>query len=86
MRQQLALLFAKNYWAKKEPVNVDQLLAAAASINLKSAKKAQADSASPEAAPQPEGKSEEKEQKPAWDTFLNKPEAKPENEDINSQL
>lgn len=86
VRQQLALLFSKNYWAKKEPVNVDQLLAAAASVNLKSAKKPQADSASPEAASQSEGESEEKEQKPAWDTFLNKPEAKPENEDINSQL
>jgi hypothetical protein len=86
VRQQLALLFSKNYWAKKEPVNVDELLAAAASVNLKSARKPDADSASQEQQPKPTEQSEEKEQKPAWDSFLKQPEAKPENEDINSQL
>jgi hypothetical protein len=86
VRQQLALLFSKNYWAKKEPVNVDELLAAAASVNLKSAKKPDAGSTTQEAQRQPDGKSEEKEQKPAWESFLKQPEAKPENEDINSQL
>ena len=39
VRQELSLLFAKNYWAKKEPANVDELLAAAASITLKTGKK-----------------------------------------------
>ena len=39
VRQELCLLFSKNYWAKKEPANVDQLLAAAASVTLKTGKK-----------------------------------------------
>jgi hypothetical protein len=86
VRQQLALLFSKNYWAKKEPVNVDELLAAAAGINLKSAKKSEANSATEDQQPQSAEKSEEKEEKPVWENFLKKPEAKPENEDIDSQL
>lgn len=86
VRQQLALLFSKNYWAKKEPVNVDELLAAAASVNLKSAKKPSAGSTSEEQQPKASEQSDEKEEKPAWENFLKKPEAKPENEDINSQL
>ena len=86
VRQQLALLFSKNYWSKKEPVNVEELLAAAASVNLKSAKKANAGSANEEQQPQAAQQSEEKQEKPAWESFLKKPEAKPENEDIDSQL
>ena len=87
VRQQLCLLFSKNYWAKKEPANVDQLLAAAASVNLKSAKKPDAASTSEGQHPsQTPAQSEEKEEKPAWENFLKKPEAKPENEDIDSQL
>lgn len=84
VRQQLNLLFSKNYWAKKEPVNVDELLAAAASVNLKNKKPA--DPAGSAQHSQTPGKSEEKEEKPTWENFLKKPEAKPENEDINSQL
>lgn len=84
VRQQLSLLFSKNYWAKKEPVNVDQLLAAAASVKLKAKKPT--DPASGAQQPQTPEQSEEKEEKPAWENFLKKPEAKPENEDINSQL
>ncbi len=84
VRQELSLLFSKNYWAKKEPVNVDQLLAAAASVNLKTKKST--DPASSAQQSQIPEKSEEKEEKPAWENFLKKPEAKPENEDINSQL
>jgi hypothetical protein len=87
VRQQLALLFSKNYWAKKEPVNVDELLAAAASVNLKTAKKADSNAVSAEAKPAERSEqSKEKEEKPAWENFLKKPEAKPENEDISSQL
>ena len=41
VRQELCLLFSKNYWAKKEPANVDELLAAAASVTLKTGKKPQ---------------------------------------------
>jgi hypothetical protein len=86
VRQQLALLFANNYWAKKDPVNVDELLAAAAGVNLKSTKKS--DSAATNAESQPEAgeQAEEKEEKPVWENFLKKPEAKPDNEEINSQL
>jgi len=87
VRQQLCLLFSKNYWAKKEPVNVDQLLAAAASVNLKTEKKPGADSKSEAQSPQATEQSEEKKvEKPVWENFLKKPEAKPENEDIDSQL
>jgi tetratricopeptide (TPR) repeat protein len=86
VRQELSLLFSKNYWAKKEPTNVDQLLAAAASVTLKTGKKpdVQAKDVTPSAdAPE---KSEQKEEKPAWENFLKKPETKPENEDIDSEL
>ncbi len=86
VRQQLALLFSKNYWAKKEPVNVDQLLAAAASVNLKNMKKPETAPTSVGQQPQTPAESEEKEEKPAWENFLKKPEAKPDNEDIDSQL
>ena len=65
-------------------MNVDQLLAAAASVNLKTKKST--DPASSAQQSQIPEKSEEKEEKPAWENFLKKPEAKPENEDINSQL
>jgi hypothetical protein len=86
VRQQLSLLFSKNYWAKKEPANVHQLLAAAASVTLKTEKKpdAQAEQATPAA--NAAEQSEEKEQKPVWESFLKKPETKPENEDIDSEL
>jgi tetratricopeptide (TPR) repeat protein len=86
VRQQLGLLFSKNYWARKEPVNVDQLLAAAASVNLKTTKKPDTSSASDAPQSQTPEPSQEKEEKPAWENFLKKPEAKPENEDIDSQL
>ena len=66
-------------------MNVDQLLAAAASVNLKS-QKAQPIREQRRNSPKLPKKSEEKEEKPAWENFLKKPEAKPENEDINSQL
>jgi hypothetical protein len=85
VRQQLALLFANNYWAKKDPVNVDELLAAAAGIKLKSAKKPDAGTASGEQQPGAAEKAEEKE-KPVWENFLKQPEAKPDNEEIDSQL
>ena len=86
VRQQLALLFANNYWAKKEPVNVDELLAAAAGIKLKSTKKPNSGTASEEQQPGAAEKAEEKEEKPVWENFLKKPEAKPDNEEIDSQL
>ena len=86
VRQQLCLLFSKNYWAKKEPVNVDQLLAAAASVNLKTGEKPNTDAKSEEQSPQATEQSEKKEEKPVWENFLKKPEAKPENEDIDSKL
>ena len=86
VRQELCLLFANNYWAKKEPANVDQLLAAAASVTLTTGKKPAAESKKEVQSPQTTEQSEEKEQKPVWSNFLNKPEAKPENEDIDSQL
>jgi tetratricopeptide (TPR) repeat protein len=86
VRQELSLLFSKNYWAKKEPVNVDQLLAAAASVTLKTEKKPdpQAKDVTPSA--DSAEKPEEKEQKPAWENFLKKPETKLDNEDIESEL
>jgi tetratricopeptide (TPR) repeat protein len=86
VRQQLALLFANNYWAKKEPVNVDELLAAAAGVNLKSTKKPNSATTDAEQQPQAGEKAEEKEEKPVWENFLKKPEAKPDDEEIDSQL
>ena len=86
VRQELCLLFSKSYWAKKEPANVDQLLAAAASVTLKTGKKRDPESTgttpSPEAMTQPD----KKEEKPVWDNFLSRPEATPENEDTDSKL
>jgi hypothetical protein len=86
VRQQLALLFSKNYWAKKEPVNVDQLLAAAASVNLKNTKKPDAGAVAEGQQPQAAETPEKKEEKPAWENFLKTPEDKPDNEEIDSQL
>ena len=82
VRQELSLLFAKNYWAKKEPTNVDELLAAAASVTLKTGKNP--DTPAKDQAPSANAaeQSEEKEEKPAWENFLKKPETKPENEDL----
>jgi hypothetical protein len=85
VRQQLALLFSNNYWAKKEPVNVGELLAAAAGVTLKSAKKPNSTATSEEQQPQTAEPAEEKE-KPVWENFLKQPEAKPDNEEIDSQL
>jgi hypothetical protein len=87
VRQELCLLFSKNYWAKKEPANVDQLLAAAASVTLKTGKKPHAETKDA-TTPSPEASepSDKKEEKPVWENFLNKPEAKPENEDNDSTL
>jgi hypothetical protein len=85
VRQELSLLFSKNYWAKKEPANVDQLLAAAASITLRTEKTPPGETV--EATPPADGESsEKKEEKPAWEAFLNKPETKSENEEIDSEL
>jgi tetratricopeptide (TPR) repeat protein len=84
VRQELCLLFSKNYWAKKESVNVDQLLAAAASINLKTGKKSEETKNAATASPDTSEQSEKKEEKPTWEGFLNKPEANPENEDNDS--
>jgi hypothetical protein len=86
VRQQLALLFSNNYWAKKEPVNVEELLAAAAGINLKSAKKASSGTTSEEQASQAAEQPQEEKEKPKWENFLKQPEAKPDNEEIDSQL
>ena len=86
VRQELCLLFSKNYWAKKEPANVDQLLAAAASITLKTGKKPEGETKNATQSPEGAKPSEKKEEKPVWDNFLKKPEAKPENEDIDSNL
>ena len=87
VRQELCLLFSKNYWAKKEPANVEQLLAAAASVTLKTGKTPSADAKNDSQSAQPtEQQPEKKEEKPTWENFLKNPEAKPENEDINSQL
>jgi hypothetical protein len=83
VRQQLALLFSNNYWAKKEAVNVEELLAAAAGINLKSAKKPNSGTTSEEP---PEAADKPQEEKPVWENFLKQPEAKPDNEEIDSQL
>ena len=85
VRQQLALLFANNYWAKKDPVNVDELLAAAAGVNLKSTKKPNSAATGEEQSAQTAEKAEEKE-KPVWENFLKQPEAKPDNEEIDSKL
>ncbi len=85
VRQQLALLFSNNYWAKKEAVNVEELLAAAAGINLKSAKKPNSEGTSEEQQPEAAEKPQE-EKKPVWENFLKQPEAKPDNEEIDSQL
>jgi hypothetical protein len=87
VRQELCLLFSKNYWAKKEPANVDQLLAAAASVTLKTGKKPHTETKDA-TTPSPEAlePSDKKEEKPVWENFLNKPEAKPENEDNDSTL
>ena len=85
VRQQLALLFSNNYWAKKEPVNVEELLAAAAGVTLKSAKKTNSATTSEEQQSQAAEQAEEKE-KPVWENFLKQPEAKPDNEEIDSQL
>jgi tetratricopeptide (TPR) repeat protein len=84
VRQQLALLFSNNYWAKKEPINVEELLAAAAGISLKATKKTNSATTSEE--PQPEAPEKPQEEKPAWENFLKQPEAKPDNEEIDSQL
>jgi tetratricopeptide (TPR) repeat protein len=86
VRQELCLLFSKNYWAKKEPANVDQLLAAAASVTLKTSKKRDPETTGPTQSPEDAAQSDKKEEKPVWENFLNRPEAKPENEDIDSKL
>jgi tetratricopeptide (TPR) repeat protein len=86
VRQELCLLFSKNYWAKKEPANVDQLLAAAASVTLKTGHKPSAETKDATQSPEAPEQSDKKEEKPNWDNFLKKPEAKPENEDIDSTL
>jgi hypothetical protein len=86
VRQELCLLFSKNYWARKEPANVDQLLAAAASVTLKTGKKPGAETKDATQSPNAAEQSDEKEEKPVWESFLNKPETKPENEDIDSEL
>ena len=86
VRQQLALLFSNNYWAKKEPVNVEELLAAAAGVNLKSAKKATSGTTSEGQQPQSAEQPQEGKEKPVWENFLKQPEAKPDNEEIDSQL
>ena len=85
VRQELCLLFSKSYWAKKEPANVEELLAAAASVTLKTGKKPATESKGGEQSPET-SEPEKKDEKPVWENFLNKPEAKPENEDINSTL
>jgi tetratricopeptide (TPR) repeat protein len=86
VRQELCLLFSKNYWARKEPAKVDELLAAAASITLKTGKKPEGETKNTTQSPEGAKPSEKKEEKPVWDNFLKKPEAKPENEDIDSKL
>jgi tetratricopeptide (TPR) repeat protein len=86
VRQELCLLFSKNYWAKKEPANVDQLLAAAASVTLKTSKKRNPETTGPTQSPEDAVQPDKKEEKPVWENFLNRPEAKPENEDIDSKL
>ena len=86
VRQQLALLFSNNYWAKKEPVNVEELLAAAAGVNLKSAKKTNSGTTSEGQQPQSAEQAQEGKEKPVWENFLKQPEAKPDNEEIDSQL
>jgi tetratricopeptide (TPR) repeat protein len=86
VRQELCLLFSKNYWAKKEPAKVDDLLAAAASITLKTGKKPEGEAKNTTQSPDAAKPTEKKEEKPVWDNFLNKPEAKPENDDIDSKL
>ena len=86
VRQELCLLFSKNYWAKKEPANVDKLLAAAASVTLKTGNKPSAETKDATQSPEAPEQSDKKEEKPNWDNFLNKPEVKPENEDIDSTL
>jgi hypothetical protein len=86
VRQELCLLFSKNYWAKKEPANVDQLLATAASITLRDEERPQAEAKATAQSSDSAEQSEKKEEKPAWENFLNKPESKPENEEIDSEL
>jgi tetratricopeptide (TPR) repeat protein len=86
VRQELCLLFSKNYWARKEPANIDQLLAAAASVTLKTGKKPGAETKDATQSPNAAEQSDEKEEKPVWESFLNKTETKPENEDIDSAL
>ena len=86
VRQQLALLFSNNYWAKKEPVNVEELLAGAAGVNLKSAKNASSRPTNEGEQPQSAEQLQENKEKPVWENFLKQPEAKPDNEEIDSQL
>jgi tetratricopeptide (TPR) repeat protein len=86
VRQELCLLFSKNYWSKKEPANVDQLLAAAASITFKPGKTASAQTIADKESTDMEKSAENKEEKPAWESFLNKSEIKPENENTDSEL
>ena len=86
VRQELCLLFSKNYWAKKEPVNVDELLAAAASVTLKSGKTPHPEAEDATQSAATTEISEKKEEKPAWENFLKKPETKSDNEDIDSEL
>jgi tetratricopeptide (TPR) repeat protein len=86
VRQELCLLFSKNYWAKKEPANVGQLLAAAASVTLKTEKNVSPNANDANRSSEMEKSSEKKEDKPAWESFLNKQDIKSENEDIDSEL
>ena len=86
VRQQLALLFSNNYWAKKEAVNVEDLLAAAAGINLKSAKKAVSETTSEEQQPKSADQPKDDKEKPGWENFLKQPEVAPDHEEIDSQL
>lgn len=77
VRQELCLLFSKNYWAKQKPASVKELLAQAASIPLSeggSAPVAEGGRGDAEA-PSPT------EAKPVWDNFISKPETQNENEE-----
>ena len=78
VRQELTLLFPKNYWARQKPVSVEELLTAASSVTLNQPAAGAADGAAP-AEGTPESKKEE--EKPNWNDFLNKTQKPTENDD-----
>lgn len=81
VRQELTLLFSKSYWARQKPATVEHLLAAADAIALNEKPEIPETTANG-GTQQAASEAGKKEEKPVWDTFLNKTVTETKNDDL----